>query len=166
MQDQKAFIELVDAHRGILLKVVRMYMNTAEDQDDLYQEIVFQLWKSFASFKAESQFSTWMYRVALNTAITYLKNDKRRVDADHGYGINYGKEENYDNAHEDRLTQFYDAVKELTKVEKAIILSLIEGHSQTQIAENLGLSEVNARVKLARTKKKLKRIIKEKGYEF
>jgi RNA polymerase sigma-70 factor (ECF subfamily) len=141
-------------------------MNNPQDREDLEQEIVFQLWRSFAYFKGESKFSTWMYRVALNTAITYFKQEKRRPDQGTFYSEmgNIGIPEEIDK--ESQLAHFYKAVQALSKIEKALILQFIEGLSHAEISENLGLSEVNTRVKLNRTKKKIQELIKAQGYEF
>lgn len=163
---QEIFLKLLEEHRGILVKVTKIYMDDLRDRQDLEQEIVFQLWKSYEKFGGKSKFSTWMYRVALNTAITYFKKEKRRVDQSKLPDKMDVKAEEMDDTKDSQLAHFYRAVQSLNKVEKAIILLFIEGHSHKEIAENLGLSEVNARVKLNRTKKKLQQIIKDQGYEF
>jgi RNA polymerase sigma factor (sigma-70 family) len=142
-----------------------MYMDAPEDREDLEQEIIFQLWRSYDRYKGDSKFSTWMYRVAINTAITYFKKDKRRPDnVELDTQLDIELDEN--SFESERLAHFYQAVKKLTRIEKAIILLFIEGNSHQSIAESLGITPVNARVKLNRTKKKLKEIIKEQGYEF
>ncbi len=142
-----------------------MYMDAPEDREDLEQEIIFQLWRSYDRYKGDSKFSTWMYRVAINTAITYFKKDKRRTDnVELDTQLDIELDEN--SFESERLAHFYQAVKKLTRIEKAIILLFIEGNSHQSIAESLGITPVNARVKLNRTKKKLKEIIKEQGYEF
>ena len=165
-EKQDIFLKLLEKHRGILIKVSKIYMNNVQDQQDLEQEIVFQLWRSYENFAGNSKFSTWMYRVALNTAITYFKKEKRRVDKDLIHEKLDVRAEEVDESKDSQLAHFYKAVQELNKVEKAIILLFIEGHSHKDIAENLGLSEVNARVKLNRTKKKIQKLIKDQGYEF
>jgi RNA polymerase sigma-70 factor (ECF subfamily) len=107
-----------------------------------------------------------MYRVALNTAILFFKKEKRKKE---NYTVIKNElidNEVYDNEKDQQLVHFYKAVKQLTKIEKAIIILLIEGCSGKEIAENLGLSEVNVRVKIKRTKNKLQEIIKTQGYEF
>lgn len=163
---QAEFLNLIEKHQGILHKVSRMYMDSDQDQEDLRQEIVFQLWKSYEKFKGKSQFSSWMYRVAVNTAITYFKKDKKRIDkAELGEQLDVKFEEE-DLTEESKLAHFYRAVKKLNKIEKAIILFFIEGLSHKEIASNLGLTEVNTRVKLNRTKIKIKTLIKNQGYEF
>ena len=142
-----------------------MYMDAPEDREDLEQEIIFQLWRSYDRYKGDSKFSTWMYRVAINTAITYFKKDKRRPDnVELDTQLDIELDEN--SFESERLAHFYQAVKKLTRIEKAIILLFIEGNSHQSIAESLGITPVNARVKLNRTKKELKEIIKEQGYEF
>lgn len=142
-----------------------MYMDAPEDREDLEQEIIFQLWRSYDRYKGDSKFSTWMYRVAINTAITYFKKDKRRTD-NVELDTQLDNELDENSFESERLAHFYQAVKKLTRIEKAIILLFIEGNSHQSIAESLGITPVNARVKLNRTKKKLKEIIKEQGYEF
>ena len=79
-EKEQEFLKRIESHKGILYKVSKMYMDNHDDQQDLFQEIVCQLWKSYDSFRNESQFSTWMYRVAVNTAIVFLKKEKRKVD--------------------------------------------------------------------------------------
>lgn len=143
-----------------------MYMDNADDQQDLFQEIICQLWKSYESFRNESQFSTWMYRVAVNTAIVFLKKEKRKVDKYKIPSENVKEEENDSQIKESQLDHFYKAVQKLEKIDKAIIFYQLEGFSHKEIGENLGISEGNARVKLKRAKEKLKEIIKNQGYGF
>lgn len=163
---EKEFLSLIEQHKGILYKVSRLYFDQIEDQQDLIQEMTFQLWKSYQNFKGNSQFSTWMYRVCLNTALTFFKKEDKKQDK-YELHENYDKEDDdYNNYKEEQLKYFYDAVQELNKVEKALIFLFLEGMSHREISENLGISEVNARVKLNRTKDKLQTIIKKNGYEF
>jgi RNA polymerase sigma factor (sigma-70 family) len=163
---EQEFLKAIELHKGILYKVSRMYFDKPEDQQDLVQEIILQLWKSLNSFEGKSEFSSWMYRVALNTAIVFFKKEKRKQD---NFTIIKNEpidNEVYDSEKDQQLVHFYKAVNQLTKIEKAIIILLIDGYSGKKIAENLGLSEVNVRVKIKRTKNKLQKIIKTQGYEF
>ena len=160
------FLALITEHKGILYKVSRMYFDQLEDQQDLFQEIILQLWKSLESFKGNSQFSSWMYRVALNTAIVFFKKEKRKPDSYTSINIDPIAYDGYNDEKDQQLVHFYKAVQKLNKIEKALILQFIEGFSGKEIAENLGLSEVNVRVKTNRTKIKLQEIIKNQGYEF
>jgi RNA polymerase sigma-70 factor (ECF subfamily) len=163
---EQEFLRAIEMHKGILYKVSRMYFDKLEDQQDLFQEIILQLWKSLDSFKGNSEFSSWMYRVALNTAIVFFKKEKRKQDIFTIIKNEPIDNEVFDSEKDQQLVHFYKAVKQLTKIEKAIIILLIEGYSGKKIAENLGLSEVNVRVKIKRTKNKLQEIIKTQGYEF
>lgn len=165
-ETERTFLSLINQHKAIIHKVSKMYMDDVEQQRDLFQEIVLQLWKAYPTFRGNSKFSTWMYRVALNTALVYFRKDKRKVDKT-------SLDENIDvidvsesESKEEKLACLYKAVKELNAVEKALIFLFLENQSHREIAENLGISEVNARVKLNRTKEKLQLIIKKNGYEF
>lgn len=163
---EEEFLSLINQHKGILYKVSRMYFDNLEDQQDLFQEIILQLWTSLDSFKGNSKLSSWMYRVALNTAIVFFKKEKRKLDNIIPVKIEPIALDVYDTDKDLQLVHFYKAVKELNKIEKALIFQFIEGLSGKEIAENLGISEVNVRVKTNRTKIKLQEIIKTQGYEF
>jgi len=165
-ETETLFLSLINQHQAIIHKISKMYMNDVEQQRDLFQEIVMQLWRAYPTFKGNSKFSTWMYRVALNTALVYFKKDNRKVDKsplDENIDI---EDVNENEAKEEKLAYLYKAVQELNAVEKALIFLFLENQSHREIAENLGITEVNARVKLNRTKEKLQFIIKKNGYEF
>lgn len=164
---ETAFLKLVSQHKGILYKASRIYADSAEDREDLQQEILIQLWKSYQNFKGNSEFSTWMYRVAINTAITYLKKEKQRTNNQADVPDHFEvQQEDYNPAKDKQLEAFYNAVQELKALEKAVIFYFMEGMSHKEIGDNLGLSEGNARVKLNRTKEKIQQIIKKSGHEF
>ena len=165
-ETENIFITLINQHKAIIHKISKMYMNDAEEQRDLFQEIVLQLWKAYPTFKGKAKFTTWMYRVCLNTALIYFKKDHRKVDKtplDENIDI---IDANESAEKEEKLAYLYTAVQELNVIEKALIFLFLENQSHREIAENLGISEVNARVKLNRTKEKLQFIIKKNGYEF
>ena len=165
-EKEQEFLNRIETHKGILYKVSKMYMDNADDQEDLFQEIIYQLWKSYDSFRNESQFSTWMYRVAINTSIVFLKKEKRKIDKYEIPSDNIKEEEGDSHIQESQLNHFYKAVQKLEKIEKAIIFYQLEGFSHREIGANLGISEGNARVKLNRAKEKLREIIKKQGYGF
>lgn len=165
-ETETIFLSLINQHQEIIHKISKMYMKEAENQRDLFQEIIVQLWKAYPTFKGKSKFSTWMYRVALNTALVYFKKENRKVDQallDDNLNI---ADVNDGESEEEKLDYLYKAVQELNAVEKALIFLFLENQSHREIAENLGISEINARVKLNRTKEKLQIIIKKNGYEF
>lgn len=163
---EKEFLKQIDVHKGILYKLSKMYMDNELDREDLFQEMIFQLWRSFPSFEGKSLFSTWMYRVALNTALVFVKKDKRQpksLDLKEGFDVvDYSDH----NQKEEQLAYFYNAVQKLNEIEKALIFLFLEGQSHREIGGQLGISEGNARVRLNRTKDKLQDIIKRQGYEF
>lgn len=163
---EKEFLAAINKHKGILYKVSRMYFDQPEDQQDLFQEIILQLWKSLDSFKGKSEFSSWMYRVALNTAIVFFKKEKRKPDNKTSLINTPIAYDDYDDEKDQQLVHFYEAVKKLNKIEKALILQFIEGFSGKEIAKNVGISEINVRVKMNRTKKKIQEIIKKQKYGF
>ena len=142
----------MNEHKGILFKVSKMYMDQPDDQEDLFQEIVLQLWKAYESFKGESQFSTWMYRVAINTAFVYFKKEKRKPIQQAFPTENIADQTSNTEEQESQINHFYRAVQQLDKIDKAIIFYQLEGYSHREIGQNLGISEINARVKLSRAK--------------
>lgn len=163
---EKEFLEQMEAHKGIIHKISRMYMDAEGDQQDLTQEIIYQLWKSYDSFQQQSQFSTWMYRVALNTALVFFKKEKKKMSVTDTMPEHLAMEENVTATKELQLAHFYRAVQKLERLEKALVFLHLENYSHKEIGENLGISEGNARIKLSRAKDKLKELIKKQGYEF
>ncbi|MFA4867396.1 MAG: sigma-70 family RNA polymerase sigma factor [Pedobacter sp.] len=163
---EKEFLEQIETHKGIIHKISKMYMDDEDDQKDLFQEIICQLWKSYDSFNHQSKFSSWMYRVALNTAIVYFKKQKRKEDLYETIGKEIEIPIDDAETKEIQLAHFYKALQQLDKIEKALMFYFLEDYSHREIGVNLGISEGNARVKLNRAKNKLKELIKKQGYEF
>lgn len=160
MPKEAVFYKMIKDHEGIIYKITRVYCDTYEDQMDLYQEIVYQLWKGFDSFKGNSKRSTWMYRVALNTAYTYLRKEKKRgnkVHLDH-IQLTY---EIKDDLLEERLALMYAHIKQLPDIDKGIILLLLEGKKYEEIAQITGFTRSNVATRISRTKDKLRnRLVK------
>jgi len=154
---EKEFLEIIQRNQGIVHKVCSFYCDSEDDRKDLFQEIVAQLWKSFPSFRKESKFSTWMYRVALNTAITSFKKTKRRPDQGKlAYENLQVPDESYDQETEDNIKLLHKAIGRLTGIEKSIILLFLENKKYEEIAEITGITQNYVRVKMNRIKKKLK----------
>jgi RNA polymerase sigma-70 factor (ECF subfamily) len=154
------FLQLVNKNQNILHKICHIYGRTEDEKKDLYQEITLQLWVSYPSFKQKSAFSTWMYRVALNTAITFSKRRPFFTDSEkklHNLTI---KEEENSELNED-IRILYAAISKLNKIDKAIMLLWLEENSYEKIAETLGLTIKNVSVKIVRAKAKLYEIIKK-----
>ncbi len=154
------FLQLMEKHKGVVFKISRMYMDNKDDQSDLFQEITYQVWKSYSSFQGKSEFSTWLYRIALNTAIVFLKSEKKRSFIQNDDLSNFKiKQDDYNHEDEVNLKKMYDAIYQLNPIDKALIFYYLEDVSGKDMAEQLGITEVNARVKLNRAKDKLKLLI-------
>lgn len=157
---EKEFLGKMEKHKGVIFKISKMYMDNFDDQKDLFQEITFQVWKAYPSFEGRSEFSTWLYRIALNTAILFLKSEKKRSfiqnDEMKNFKIN---QEDYNDEDEQKLKKMYEAINQLNTIDKALVFYYLENYSGKQVAEQLGITEVNARVKLNRAKEKLKELI-------
>lgn len=157
---EKEFLEKIEKHKGVIFKISKMYMDDFDDQKDLFQEITFQVWKAFPTFEGRSEFSTWLYRIALNTAILFLKSEKRRSFIQNNEVSNFKiNQDEYDDEDEQKLKKMYEAINQLNAIDKALIFYYLENYSGNQIAEQMGISEVNARVKMNRAKEKLKQLI-------
>lgn len=157
---EHSFVTELERHQNIVHKVCRIYTNDKDSHNDLFQEISIQLWKAYPKFRGESKLSTWMYRVALNTAITLYRKSKRRIKAiDYDSVIFKIKAEDYDDTQEQQLKLMYNAIKQLNDIEKALIFLYLEDKDYAEISETLGISEVNARVKMNRIKTKMRTIL-------
>lgn len=160
MRSKNDFIALIKENEGIIYKVSKSYCNTVEDQKDLYQEIVFQLYKSFKTFKGNSKFSTWMYRIALNTSITFLKKEKKREKVSN-YLVLKDRIDQVDTVMDERIALLYKQIQKFNVIEKGIILPYLEGKSYEEISEITGFSVTNIGTRLNRIKTKLKKEIKK-----
>ncbi len=157
---EHSFIELLEKHQNIVHKVCRLYTNNQDAHNDLFQEITIQLWKAYSKFRGDAKFSTWMYRVGLNTAITLYRKSKRTIDTQGFESVSFKiRSEEYDDTEEQQLKLLYQAVHQLNDIEKALVFLYLEDKTYSEISETLGISEVNARVKMNRVKKKLKTIL-------
>lgn len=163
---QETFIRLVNEHRGILYKVCRLYCAATQDRQDLFQEIVIQLWRAYPSFRGDAKFSTWLYRIALNTAISDLrkKNRRRFIPADPDSLPDQLQDIQYSGEKEEQLQLLYTAIERLTEVEKALTMLYLEDKSYNEMEEIMGIPQNNLRVKMNRIKDKLRKITKEAAY--
>ena len=150
MQSEKDFLEKIRANQGIILKLVQLYARTQEDSKDLYQEILLQAWKAFPKFRGDSKFSTWLYRVSLNTILTaqrrpqlmdYRENIDDNLASVGATGIEAEKQK-----------ALHQAIRQLPETDRAIISLHIDGYTNPEIAEILGISLNNTGVKLHRIK--------------
>jgi RNA polymerase sigma-70 factor (ECF subfamily) len=148
------FIGLLKEHQKIIYKVCNLYMQSHADKDDLFQEITLQAWKAYANFRGDSKFSTWLYRVALNTAITFYRKEKKNIVLN----VETVPElsENIIDHVEEKTKAMYLAIGELSKIDKAIVMLYLEDFTYTQISEIIGITPNNIAVKMNRIKIKLK----------
>ncbi|MEM6721788.1 MAG: RNA polymerase sigma factor [Bacteroidota bacterium] len=157
---EHSFVTELERHQNIVHKVCRIYTSNKDQHNDLFQEITIQLWKAYPKFRGDSKFSTWMYRVALNTAITLYRKSKRSVKTQDYESVVFKiTSEDYDDTEEEQLKLMYKAIKQLSDIEKALIFLYLEDKNYREIAETIGITEVNARVKMNRIKTKLKKIL-------
>lgn len=157
------FLQNITRNQGIIHKVTRIYCDDEDDRKDLFQEILIQLWKSYDKFREQSKFSTWMYRVAINTAITNFKKDaKTRKKGELGKELYQLADESYDFEKEEHLNLLYEAINQLTGIEKSITLLYLEDKPYEEISEITGISQNYVRVKMNRIKKKLESYVKSR----
>lgn len=155
---REAFLAAIDAHRGVLHKVARAYCWSDADRDDLTQDILAQLWRAYPSYDPSRPFATWMYRVALNVAISWLRGHAprraRTVPFDpavHDVGV-----PGLDPATTERLRALLTAIRQLEPLDRALVLLHLDDQSHRDIATVLGLSESNVATKLHRLKQRLR----------
>jgi len=160
---EKEFSQLIRDNQGLIIKVSRLYTNSIEDEQDLFQEIVLQLWRSYDTFKGQSKISTWMYRVALNTAITLFRKKTKSPQTDELQDFHYKDFVEDDEEKQQQISTLYKVIKMLPNVERAIVTMYLDDLPYKDIAENLGITEVNARVKMNRLKKTLKELMEKHG---
>jgi RNA polymerase sigma-70 factor (ECF subfamily) len=153
------FLQLIEAHKGIVLKIVNLYADDAEDRKDLHQEIIFQCWKSYSSFKAEAKFSTWLYKISLNVSLTYLNKKKKAAQIN-----NAGKSDEHVIPSElsERADNLYQAIRQLNEIDRGIIMLHLDGYDNAEISEITGISKNNTGVKLHRIKQLLTNILNKK----
>jgi RNA polymerase sigma-70 factor (ECF subfamily) len=153
---EKEFLEVIEAQKRTIYKVCYIYANNQDDLDDLFQETVLNLWKSFPRYRGDSKLVTWVYRIAMNTCITFLRRsgtrpqaiplsaDMAQIAADEGTAA--------------QLQELYKLINQLGKLERALILLWLEERSYQEMADILGISKTNVAVKLNRVKEKLKKM--------
>ncbi|MEO6670224.1 MAG: sigma-70 family RNA polymerase sigma factor [Ferruginibacter sp.] len=153
---EKEFLAKLKEHQNIIYKLVHLYANTEEDKKDLYQEIVLQAWKTYAAFRGDSKFSTWLYRLCLNTIFTIQKKTNR-ID----YTDTAKFEETYfTTSGNDEVDRLYKAIRTLAETERAIISLHLDGYDNKEVSELLGVTPNLVGVKLHRIKQQLATLLK------
>ncbi|SFO34282.1 RNA polymerase sigma-70 factor, ECF subfamily [Chitinophaga sp. YR627] len=153
-KEDKVFLSVIEQHKGIIYKIANSYCHHTEDRKDLIQEIIFQLWRSFDRYNDQYKYSTWLYRIALNVAISFYRKDSQRNSAHElTADIIVVTEETADVEQLQLLQRF---IHELPELDRAIMLLYLEEKSYKEIADILGLTETNIATKINRIKGKLK----------
>ena len=149
-------------HKAIIIKICRAYTNTQEDFEDYYQEVCLQIWRSKDSFKQQSEWTTWIYRISLYVCMSLLK--KKKNNRQH-FASDYFPSELIEDSKvfvDDDLNMLYDAIKQLSEVDRAVILLYLEQKPYQEIATIIGTSPNNIAVRVKRIKERLKKIMTNK----
>ncbi len=154
MKKEDKFLSVIDNHKGILYKIANNYCKNGEDRKDLIQEIIYQLWKAFDNYNPQFQYSTWIYRISLNVAISFYRKErtitKNKVDIDGSLLV--VSDILFNQEMEDNLNLLQQFIYELKEMDKAIMLLYLEQKSHKEIAEIIGISESNVGTKVSRIK--------------
>ena len=159
VNEEEKFISLINDHQGLIHKVCIMYENDPEVRNDLFQEIVFQLWKSFSSFRGEAKITTWMYRIALNTAISGFRKQTRNVKTEDLKELHMNISDSWGDDREEDIQRLQWAIRQLSEIERAMIMMALEEVSCEEIAETIGITQNNVRVRMNRIREKLKKLM-------
>ena len=152
------FISVIESHKGILYKIANSYCKDSEDRNDLIQEIIIQLWKSFENYNDQYKYSTWIYRIALNVAISFYRKENRRKEIANPITdsiLNFA-ETSSTNDTENNINLLQQFISELKELDKALMLLYLEEKNHKEIAEIIGISETNVATKIGRIKTSLK----------
>lgn len=164
MKVKEEFIALIGQHQGILHKICNLYFYRNPYKEDYYQEILIRLWKAYPSFKNQSKFSTWLYRVSLNTAIDIIRKEDLRPRHAELSNFEYNIPAKEPDSESDQKDKLYEAINQLSDIEKAIIVLHLEEYSYREIGEIIGISEGNAGVRISRIKNQLIKILENGKY--
>jgi RNA polymerase sigma-70 factor, ECF subfamily len=155
MFTEKIFIQAINDNLGIIHKVCNLYLKELDEKDDLFQEILLNAWKGCKNFKGDAKFSTWLYRVALNTAITFYRKGSKKLDTSSLQG-QLAENVADEIQHNEQTQAMYEAIADLSKIDKAIVLLYLEEYSYLEIGDITGISANNVAVKMNRIKIKLR----------
>ena len=160
---REAFVALVDAHGGLVQKVARVYAWTAPDRDDLVQDILAQAWRAFPGYDPARPFGTWLYRIALNVAISWLRRHapRQRLTVPLDVDVHDTGGAPFDAGEAAQLRALMTAIHELAPLDRALVLLFLDDQSHRDIAGVLGISESNVATKLHRLKQRLRQRLEE-----
>ena len=153
------YIASILPYQGIIIKICRAYTNSQEDFEDYYQEVCLQIWRSKENFREQSKWSTWVYRVTLNVCLTLLK--KHKTKARHFASDSIPEEATVDSHafSDESLNELYKAIRQLSEVDRGVILLYLEDKSYQEIADIMGTNPNNIGVRIKRIKQRLKKLL-------
>ncbi|MFO7616139.1 MAG: sigma-70 family RNA polymerase sigma factor [Bacteroidales bacterium] len=168
---ERQYKQIIEENQGRIRSVCRHYAGRSGDSDDLYQEILINIWKGMESFRGDAQLSTWIYRVAVNTALTYMNRKHKYLNFnmywDDGKARDLVSEDAEDKIRQDKqIDLISDLMNQLSVVDKIIISLMLEELSSKEIAEIVGITETNVRVKIHRIKEELRNKVKGGQYDY
>mgnify|MGYP005849509317 CR=1 FL=1 len=164
LSSEQEFIAQIRSTQGILWKICHLYCPEAEERQDLFQEMLVQLWRSYRTFKGQSKFSTWVYRVCLNVAISQYRKSRRQAPSTELPREVYEQVDSQESElKEERSKALYEAIAQLKTLEKALVMLYLEDKSYDEISEIMGISANNARVKMNRIREKLRTMMVNKS---
>lgn len=160
MKEEKTFVNLINQHQALIHKVCMMYEMDYEARNDLFQEIVLQLWKAFPTFRGEAKITTWMYRIALNTAISGLRKKNRKPPTEdiHERHLNISDGADNDNW-EENFQRLQLAIHQLSEIDRAMVMMALDEVPYDEIAETIGITQNNVRVRMNRIRERLRKLI-------
>lgn len=159
-EQEKSFVKLVNENQGLIHKVCILYETDKEARNDLFQEIVLQLWKSFPTFRGEAKITTWMYRIALNTAISGLRKLGRKIKTEELEEFHFNISDHAEDHFEEDFQKLQWAIRQLTEIERAMIMMALDEVPYDEIAENIGITQNNVRVRMNRIREKIRNLIR------
>lgn len=157
---QEPFLAALAQHKGILFKVAHAYCHRREDRSDLIQETIAELWGAWPRYDGRAKVSTWIYRVAMNVAISAYRREGRRIrDAlpIDEFGLNIAAADRVMDSEDDDLRSLHQFIARLDEINRALVLLYLDGYNQSEIAEMLGISVTNVTTRMHRTKQRLRR---------
>jgi len=166
--DKEKFIRIIKENKRIIYKVIYSYCRDSEDRKDLEQEVIIQLWKSLKTYNETYKLSTWIYRIALNVAISHYRKDKKRIKNSTSIDEEIFRiaEDDSDEEQKGKSELLYHFINQLDSFNKAIIILYLEDNSYKDISEILGITETNVGTKISRIKKQLKECFSQLNNEL
>ncbi len=170
MEKESRYREIIEANRDRIFRICCSYVRDQDERMDVFQDIIINIWKSLETFRDESEVTTWVYRIAVNTCLTYLRTEKRRLkyyDSGASMTVDLIPQEEEDEGQEElhrSIEHMYKCISRLSPVDRALVALYLEDVGSKETAEILGISEVNVRVKLHRIRKALKSLMEEDAY--